>query len=370
MLSILTLGGATIDTILEYSEPETLNLQSTHGTLSYLLLEEGKKIEVTSLGFYTGGGATNSAVAFKRLGFHVAAFFKVGMDAQGERIFQELQNMDIDTQWSTIDPVLQTANSYIIPSLKGDRTVLASRGANAGLLEKDLPFNAIKAADCLYITSLSGLSAAQLPILTQFAQRSNVKVAINPGISQLRLGGDFIAQALPFINILILNSSEAKQLMVSLVRAHDLKTEKGSNPSTTPHKNNRPELLFNAITHEDIRFSLTDFFRHVLALGPQYVVVTDGDKGVYAAHEKYIYFHPSVALEKIVNTLGAGDAFGSSFVAMLMQEGVIETAIRAGVVNSAAVVGVCDAKTGLLGRRDLARRVSRLDRHLLQRFKY
>ena len=90
-MKVLTIGGATQDSIIEYSEPETLNLQSHRGTRSYLLLEEGKKIEVETLGHYSGGGATNSAVTFSRFGFDVATFCLVGNDSAGEFIIQDLE---------------------------------------------------------------------------------------------------------------------------------------------------------------------------------------------------------------------------------------------------------------------------------------
>ena len=38
---VMTIGGAACDSIIDYENPETLNLHSSRGTLSYLLFEEG-----------------------------------------------------------------------------------------------------------------------------------------------------------------------------------------------------------------------------------------------------------------------------------------------------------------------------------------
>ena len=43
---ILVIGGATIDTIINYQEMETMEHRQEKSTKSYLLLQEGKKIEV------------------------------------------------------------------------------------------------------------------------------------------------------------------------------------------------------------------------------------------------------------------------------------------------------------------------------------
>lgn len=364
-MKILTMGGAAMDTIIEYSNPETLNLHSTRGTLSYLLLEEGKKIEVTQLGSFVGGGATNSALAFKKLGFDVSCFFKVGVDLQGDLIFHTMKTYDINVEHVKKDEKHATASSFIVPSLKGDRTVFSYRGANAHILKDDLPFAAIETVSQLYITSLSGHSAKLLPQLTEFAHKKNIPVAINPGISQLTLGGSFIAESLHNVDILILNSAEAKQLMVSLV--------KSTPPVPAPNKPQNhegksiPDLLLNPITHEEISFSLIEFFHRVLQYGVRYVVVTHGEEGVYVADKTSVYFHP-VKSNQVVNTLGAGDAFGSSFVAYICKGESVDNAIRAGIINSASVIGHHDSKTGLLDSVQLSKEIKELNQSDLMVF--
>jgi len=365
---IMTIGAATTDTIIEYTDPETLNLHSTRGTLSYLLLEEGKKIEITWLGEFSGGGGTNSAVAFKKLGFDVICVAKVGPDNAGNHIIDELNKAGVETNYIQRDKKERTALSYIIPSLKGDRTIFAYRGANANLMANDIPLDAIAYCQQLYITSLSGDSSMQLPLITQVAKQHGVPIAINPGFSQLRLGADFIAQSLKDIDILIVNSHEAKQLMVSL-----LKLQGGLNKNTisyqSQNKSTMPSLLGNPITHEEVSFRLTDFFRLVLTLGPRLVIATNGDEGVYVADKEQVYFHPILENSKTVNTLGAGDAFGSTFVAFTAQGKTVEQAIYAGIINSSSVVGYRDAKTGLLSEKELHERLQNVPDSKLQKYK-
>ena len=332
---IITIGAATIDTIIEYEDPQTLNLHSKQGIASYLLLEEGKKIEVTTLGQFSGGGGTNSAIAFKKLGFEVSSICRVGQDDQGAHVINELTQAGVETRYIQRDMNECTASSYIIPSLKGDRTILAHRGANGNLIADAASLEAIAHNQYVYISSLSGNSSTQLPLITHAAKLAHVPIAINPGISQLRLGADCIIQSLKDIEIVIVNSSEAKHLM-------------------------------SAMTHQNTPFQLTDFFQLILAQGPRFVVVTDGDKGVHVADKTQIYFHPALDTITVVNTLGAGDAFGSTFVAFIAQGKPVEQAIFAGIINSSCVVSCPDAKTGLLSEQELLQRLREFSTSQLQ----
>ncbi len=112
-------------------------------------------------------------------------------------------------------------------------------------------------------------------------------------------------------------------------------------------------------------FSLREFFKKVQSQGPKIVVVTNGSKGVYVCEKEKLLFHHAVKVD-VVNTLGAGDAFGSSFVGAYLTGSSLEEAVRYGVINSASVVGFSDAKTGLLNRTEIQKRLIKLDPNLLE----
>ncbi len=120
---------------------------------------------------------------------------------------------------------------------------------------------------------------------------------------------------------------------------------------------NAPSLLRSSITYGNTSFSLTHFFQEVLQRGPRIVVVTNGAEGVYAATADGIYFHESLPVA-IINSVGAGDAFGSTFVAYLLRKKSIEQALFAGILNSVSVISHMGAKTGLLMEHELAQQVS------------
>ena len=340
--SVLTIGGATLDTIIKYEQMETMQIHKSHAINSFLLLEEGAKIEVTQQDRFSGGGATNAAVSFKKQGFDATFFGKVGKDSAGQQIVAELKGLGINTNWVQYSNTHGTANSYVVPSLQGDRTVFAYRGANTNVLESDIPEQAIAESDFVYVTSLSKNSAARLPEIVHIANKHNTPVAINPGISQLVLGSGFVKSALQGIDILILNYDEAKVFMASLISSDE------NIKNMVEHESSSAESLLDAsVEYQDISFSLRHFFREVLNLGPKIVVVTNGSEGVYVGTDKNLYFQDALKSD-VVNTLGAGDAFGSTFVGAIYAGLSIPDAIKHGLVNSSSVISQPDAKSGLL----------------------
>ena len=89
--------------------------------------------------------------------------------------------------------------------------------------------------------------------------------------------------------------------------------------------------------------------------------MTDGSSGVYVATRKKLYFHPALNVKNIVNTLGAGDAFGSSFCGAIYIGKPIETALSYGTINSASVIQFHDAKSGLLAHNELLKELLSLN---------
>ena len=345
---ILVIGGATLDNIITYEEMETMVHKRREGETSYLLLEEGAKIEVTEQCSFSGGGATNTAVSFQRLGFDATLFCKIGQDNAGQFLMDELSQFGVDTSLVARSNQVGTASSFVVPSLQGDRTVFAYRGANATIMPDELPLDAIAEYDLIYITSLSKQSAECLPDIVSTAKQHQVPVAINPGISQLKLGGGFLKDALDGIEILLLNYEEAQQFMQSLMKLDKADQYSGG-------------AMLDVAEQVTPTFNLKHFFREVMALGPSIVVVTNGQEGVYVATEDRLYFHGGLDVE-VVNTLGAGDSFSSSFVGALQLDVDVCDAMRWGVINSASVIQHPDAKTGLLSKDAILQQMTKLSK--------
>ncbi len=365
-MKIITVGGAATDIFIHDKHASQLNFATQNEQRSFLLFEEGSKIPIDELNFHTGGGATNSAVSFKQLGFDVATFFKVGDDKPSEFIIQRLANMGIDTQYVKQSHEYITGHSFIFPCKDGDRTVLCYRGANAHLHENEIP-PIIEEFNNVYITSLSGESSHLLVPITRLAKIHNGLVATNPGSSQLALGARDIYQALPNIDIFILNSQEACTFMLSMVEQDIALHQKVLRTQISERNEALPNLLKAPLTHQTVCFDIRLFLQAILERGPSIVVITNGAEGVYVTTQDGIIFHPSLPTA-VVNTLGAGDAFGSCFVANYIEGANIKEAMLYGIINASSVISHLDAKSGLLTKHELQQRFELIDKDQFQSF--
>jgi len=343
-MRVLTIGGATYDIFIDYAARTCVIDEQPS-----IFLPAGQKIDLDAVSYYSGGGATNSAASFARLGFCASSFFKIGNDCAGLFIVDQLQKESIITH-QVISETEKTSCSFILPCPSGDKTILVYRGANNTITKDEIPVDLIVQHDLIYISSLGGSTAQLLPDIVRIAHENKILVAVNPGGSQLKFARS-LYDALSFIDILILNSYEAQLFMGYPVR---------------PAK---PAVTRKSEGWEFIEGWLTTFFETVFARGTKIAVVTDGANGVYVASPAHapnkILFHPSAPVQP-VSTVGAGDAFGSCFVAQLAQGKSIGDAMRAGIANSGSVIMHVGAKTGLLHQADLDKKIGEMDQNLLQ----
>ena len=77
-------------------------------------------------------------------------------------------------------------------------------------------------------------------------------------------------------------------------------------------------------------------------------VVTEGQKGLVVSDGKKVFRAGIFKNKKVIDRTGAGDSFGSGFVAGLMRKNNIEYAIRLGLANAASVVEHFGAKEGII----------------------
>ena len=361
MKKVLTIGGATEDVYLDYEGADCMKIMQSEGDKNFLWFESDAKIEVDKVLYFTGGGSTNSAVSFRRLGFDSSCFCMTGNDNESKHILEVLKKEKVNTSNILSSKKLRSGKSFIINSLKRERTIFAFRGANGLLTKEDIPFASIKKTDQLYITSLSYEASKLLKDIVPFAKKNKVPVAMNPGISQLSRGAKYLKESLKNIDIFILNYSEAKTFMWSLVSSN-----KCYDQCVCPDE--KEVTAKTTFLRTNFYFSIPNFMKEVLSLGPKIVVVTDGKNGVYVATKKEMFFHPSQKVE-VVDTVGAGDSFGSCFVACLAKGLKIDDALRYGIINSTSVIGNMGAKPGLLSFKELEKRAKKLNKKLLQKHK-
>ena len=327
MTKILTIGSATMDVFVECDEANIVSVCSKNKSSDFMSYPYGSKIDISTFSSNVGGGGVNTACNFANLGFDTSAIFKIGEDIYSEGVLSSFKNKNVK-----LDNIIQkkdtsTGFSIILVSFQGDRTVLAHRGANAEIREDEINFDAIKEADFMYVAPLNGESNKVLEPIVQYAHKHGTRICFNAGTTSLKRGFEHIKTILKSAHIVVMNKEEAMMATGIQVRP-DTKTEKFSH-----------ELI-----HSDIKKMLTT----LKVMDYQIIVITDGGRGAYAYDGQKFYFCP-VYPSPVISTLGAGDAFASTFCGALGKTKLnVGLSLMYASVNSASVVSQFGATEGLL----------------------
>ncbi|MEQ8664093.1 MAG: carbohydrate kinase family protein [Rhodospirillales bacterium] len=349
MTRAITIGSAMVDIIVLVADRDVERMTMHNATSSFLLLEQGRKIESLSITDHSGGGAVNAAVSMARLGLEVATLIKIGLDRDGERILNRLAREGIDASAVVTTDELPTGVAVMVCSHDKNATIFTQRGSNTLLRPEDLRDDMFEGRDLVYVTNLSNRSADCFPTIVDHGRNAGAFVAVNPGIRQLTSRSRALLDCFPKIDLLAINRVEAEALVpVVCASCADHVLDEPDDPGLPP-------LCRVGLEFGGFAMGLVSFMRHVRSLGVGRLVVTDGIDGAYLADDDGIHYCPTVRTE-VQGTAGAGDAFISTLSVFLAEDRPADETLRAATINAAAVVGAIDAQTGLLQREMLAER--------------
>ncbi len=315
MFDIITVGSATQDVFVNIDDTQIVGFEDKQHRVEYLALRYGAKLSVDSIMLDTGGGAVNTAATLATMGLRTAAVSKIGRDLTGKRIIESVQESGVDTSLLAHSDDCSSGYAVILTGFTGDRTILVHRGAATHLGEEDIAWDEVAASAWLYIGSLQGPSAAMFDKLAVFAGEHGVKVAINPGSTQLEWGMEKLASVFAHTTAIFLNRSEAYELT-----------------GVAPERGPTDERRMLRMLHE---------------AGCQNVVMTVGAEGSWGYDGRSFYTMPAYPAE-VVSTVGAGDAFAAACIVGLHKGLALNEAMRIGAANAASVVSKFGAKEGIL----------------------
>lgn len=327
MSDIVTIGSATMDVFVECNDATVVTVNSINKKSEFMSYPYGSKVEISNFDTQVGGGGVNTAANFANLGLSTSAIFKVGDDIYSKGLFKFFEDKNVNLKSVIQDKNDHTGFSIILTSFEGDRTVLAHRGANAHIKKSEIDFDLIKNAKLLYIAPLNGDSNKVLDDIVKYAKEHDTRVCFNAGTTGIKKGFDYLKKILSMADIVVMNKEEAT-----------MATEINIRPDTADEKYSK-ELI-----HPDLK----KMFKKLKIADYQIIVITDGARGAYA-YDGHKYYYCPCFDGPVTSTLGAGDAFASTFCASLGKFGLdIEHALKAGSINSAGVVSVFGATQGLM----------------------
>lgn len=314
MARILSLGSALQDIYL--IDKDDLKPTSIGGEAIFGKVLVGSKVDIDKMRYAVGGGGVNSAVTFARHGHEAILMANIAHDPAGEAILHKLDSEGIDSSYIDFASNKTTGSSVVLLDTgTGERTILTYRGAS----EKFDNFTAedldLSQPDWLYITTLRGDLATLMSFLKK-AREVGAKVMFNPGIKELEYPKELL-RLMEYIDVLLVNKSEAMTLVPGVVLS---------------------ELLYHLNGYVPI------------------TIITDGAMGGIAGNRETEEAYRFGIYEdvKIRDATGAGDAFGSGFLAAYASGKSFRRSLVFASANSTAVVSKIGANTGSLsGDEDL-----------------
>jgi ribokinase len=305
---IITMGSATVD-VFAHTESELISIQSASHTESLLALPVGGKVIIEELIHTVGGGGTNTAVGFSRLGKKVGYVGCISLDSTDSNSDLILRTLMYENV-AFLGHKTQTQSGYsvILNALNHDRTILTYKGAN-----NDLVFSKLKqkelVAKWFYFSSMVGNAYLAEVKLARHAKKLGARVAFNPSSYHVKEGLAYLKPMLQLTDILVFNKEES-------------------------------ELLCGTDEQKTI-------FSQLHSLGISCIVITDGAKAVYCSY-KGVRYQAIPSKAKCVESTGAGDAFACGFVSGFMSDLPISDCLKYGMLESESVIGQVGAKAGLL----------------------
>lgn len=295
---IVSFGSAVIDTFI------ATDAREINGMISY---PAGSKLLIKDHRRDIGGGATNVAVAFARLGFNTGCICNVGDDNNGKDILESLKKENVKFLGNTKKGM--SGYSIILDSREHERTILTFKGPNDDIKMSDIPKFESK---WIYFTSMMKTSFETQRKLAKLKSKEGTKIIFNP--SEYLIKNKDIRDILRITYAVILNKEEAEMIK---------------------NKYNKTGDLLNVL----------------YSFGPKVVVITDKDEPAraYDGKKEYkIYPHKNI---KVLERTGAGDAFGAGFSAGLALGYNINKCLKLALLEGESVLRHYGAKNKLIKKR-------------------
>ncbi len=315
----LSIGGATYDLFVRTDQ----SVIHTCGDREVFSLPLGDKIRINDVVSTIGGGAANTSVGLARLGCDASFCGVIGEDQWGMALLENFKKENVRADLATIVEKETSSFSLVLSASSGERVILNHPGTAKHLHDVTFDREAVTTFDAVFLNHIHAeASVIENDLINAFTTHPAIHLSWNPGGCQIEkgLGDKNNTQLVARTHILFLNKEEA------LAFAHT----------------------------QTIKEAL-----HILhSAGAKIVCITDGKNGAYATDGNRLYHCPAAPCT-VVDTTGAGDAFGTGVTWGLLCGKDLPTSLRAGTINAMSVVSVIGAEPGLLTQTQLQEHLTR-----------
>lgn len=257
--------------------------------------EDGETVLSPTYSMTPGGKGANQALAAARMGAKTALVGKVGDDGHGLRILNSLKRNEVMTSGVAKSEDFPTGMAMVIRGKSGEKRMIVASGANALIHEEQAPAEILHSKNLLLVQMETPIE--QNAIVMKRARDNGAPVILNlaPALA-------IPSAMLSLVDYLIVNQIEARQL----AKRHKL-------------DENDAIGLAKAMAKEG---NLTC----IVTMGPAGVVAVQPNGNGYKI--------PSMKIEDVIDTTGAGDCFCGTFAACIYAGKPLTLALRTATVAS------------------------------------
>jgi len=305
VFDLISVGDSVIDTFIPLTDAQVkLDLGER-----LLCLRFGDKIPVGDSTVLVAGNAANNAVGSARLKLKTAIYVNVGGDHDGVRIKDKLKSEGVDTRYVIRNENLPS-NHHIVLNFKGERTILIYHQP----WKYHLPD--LDKSRWIYFTSLSPtfVDSNLVEQLTRYLETAGSNLVYNPGTFQIKAGIRKSPRLLSLTKLFVVNLEEAK-IILGFSEGEEMPVKK--------------------------------LLKEISELGPQMVIITDGEKGSFG-YDGESFYHLGIFPAKLLEMTGSGDAYATGVLAGLFYGKDLREAMIWGAANGASVVEQVGPQAGLL----------------------
>lgn len=245
-----------------------------------------------------GGSSANSSIAASKLGMKTGLIGKVGFDEYGWNIIKNLRGQKANLNHILIDLQNPTGVSLITVNRKGIPEFVQMLGASEPICPVEIRQRYIEDASHLHMT---GLNLEALEKASEIAKNSHLTVSFDPGRKKSELGYKKLMPILKNVDMLFINRKEARALAAS-------------GPG---------EQIHDVI--EKLRNKIGKDKTYLIKGGKQDVLAFSSTERVAVSPFKV----------KVVDTVGAGDAFNAAYITAFFEGKDLKEAVIYGVGCSA-----------------------------------
>lgn len=251
--------------------------------------QPGETISGEDLNIIPGGKGANQAVAAARQGTSTAMVGRVGNDSFGPELINNLKQNGVDTSHVQTDPESATGTAIIVVDAKGQNSIVLSPGGNGRVTPADV--NDISFSSYKLLLLQLEIPVEAVLAAAQRAKENGLRVLLNPAPAR-----PLPDELLSLPDFLVPNESELS--LLTNLPVNDI-----------PSAENAAKTLIER--------------------GIQTVIVTLGANGALIVSKESTKHIPSFQVD-VVDTTAAGDAFIGGFASALLQNKLLEEAVRYG----------------------------------------